>query len=203
MKLRGEIYSPFLVLFFSTIFGLFECFPAWSDSMTFVLAGNGGNCNGCEWVAAQGDITDETPTAFQNFIAENGTPYLIVLNSPGGNLVAGIQLGQMIRDTGATTEIGETVPETDQGLEKWRKILPGICASACAYSFIGGVERFVDREGKLGVHQFYSTDDSSIDSKTVQSLVGLTLLHTLRMGVDPRVIVAASVLSQTVATDFP
>ena len=160
--------------------------------MTFTLVGNGGNCGGCEWVAAQGDITEDTPNAFQAYVVEHGNPYIVTLNSPGGNLVAGIKLGELIRVAGATTSIGETVSMSGKGLEQWAETIPGICASACVFAFIGGVERWVGTGNKLGVHQFYSTDDASVDSEIVQALVGLTLLHTLRMGIDPRVIVAAS-----------
>ncbi len=165
--------------------------PATSEPMTFYLAGNGGNCVGCEWVAAQGEITSDTPEVFQRFVEEHGSPYHLVLHSPGGSLLAGIRLGELIRETGATTMIGETV---SMGAEygNAKETVPGVCASACAFAFMGGQERYVDDLDQLGVHQFYSADDTAVDSEIVQALVGYSLIHTLRMGIDAGVIVAAS-----------
>lgn len=57
---------------------------------------------------------------------------------------------------------------------------------------MGGAERWVSEGSQLGVHQFYSPDESAINSQAVQAIVGLTLIHSLRMGVDAGVIVAAS-----------
>lgn len=37
---------------------------AMSEPMTFHLAGNGANCVGCEWIAAQDEIMPETPELF-------------------------------------------------------------------------------------------------------------------------------------------
>ncbi len=159
--------------------------------MTFFLASNGGNCVGCEWVAAQGEITPDTPEVFRQFIELSGSPYRLVFHSPGGNLIAGIQLGEMIRQTGATTMIGETVRMEAQYGES-ETTIPGVCASACTFAFIGGTERFVSDDDRLGVHQFYSSDDATMDSEVVQALVGFSLIHTLQMGVDAGVIVAAS-----------
>jgi hypothetical protein len=162
-----------------------------SEPMTFYLAGNGGNCVGCEWVAAQGEIMPETPELFQLYVKENGQPHHIVFNSPGGNLLAGIRLGQLIREAGATTLIGETLlMGAEYGNAK--TTVPGECASACVFAFMGGEERFVGELDRLGVHQFYSTSEQVVDSEVVQALVGYSLIHTLRMGIDAGVIVAAS-----------
>ena len=162
-----------------------------SQEMTFVSSATGGNCNNCIWVAAQGDITSNTPAAFQRYIEQHGKPHLIIFNSAGGSLVAGIDLGRLIRASGATTAIGET--RSLQGdLSHFSETHPGICASACAFAFMGGVERWVGDNNRLGVHQFYSATPGDIQSDTVQKLVGLTLIHAIQMGIDPAVIVAAS-----------
>ncbi len=159
--------------------------------MRFWGASNGGNCAGCGWVAAEGEITPETPSAFQEFIAEHGEPYLVHLHSPGGNLIAGIELGRLIREHGANTSIAKTVPMTEKGLSHWEKSEPGICASACAFAFMGGVDRYA-RPNELGVHQFYSSSDESNDQEMVQKLAGLSLFHVMQMGIDPRVMLPTS-----------
>ena len=159
--------------------------------MTFSLAGNGGNCNGCEWVAAQGEITADTPARFRKYLENHGEVYLVVFHSEGGDLAAAIELGRLIRESGATTSVGQTLSFTGD-ISNNEETVPGVCASACVFAFMGGVERWVSPEDSLGVHQFYSTSNEDIESETVQKIVGLTLLHTLQMGVDPYVILAAS-----------
>src|SRR6267142_1312410 len=62
----------------------------------------------------------------------------IWLNSPGGNLFAGMRLGRVIRKHGASTHI------IDYGT-----LLPGECYSACSLAFLGGVFRFNDNGGPL------------------------------------------------------
>lgn len=66
----------------------------------------------------------------------------IVLASPGGSVWAGLSMAGIIFDK----DLRVYVPPT------------GLCASACSYMFFGGAERLSD--GKLGVHQFASSDES-------------------------------------------
>jgi hypothetical protein len=64
------------------------------------------------------------------------------LNSPGGNLFAGMQLGRIIRKHGASTHI-----------VNYRTLLPGECYSACSLAFLGGVYRFANNGARYGVHR--------------------------------------------------
>src|SRR5262245_29122081 len=72
-----------------------------ADAMTFRLGWNGGVCDeGCQWVAAVGEITSATPKEFARFVAtlDPGlVGYTIYFNSTGGDLTAGMRLGEMIR----------------------------------------------------------------------------------------------------------
>ncbi|MEQ9326190.1 MAG: hypothetical protein RJQ21_02715 [Rhodospirillales bacterium] len=179
----------FSIFFF--IVGFFASGVAFSQEMTFVQSGNGGNCNGCAWVAAQGEITSDTPDIFRKYINEYGRPYLIVFDSPGGSLLSGIELGRLIRETGATTSIGRTVSLSGD-LAHLEEIEPGVCVSACAFAFMGGVERWVGNEDSFGVHRFRVTANKSVDSEIVQRLVGISLLYVVEMGVDPAVVILAS-----------
>ena len=43
-----------------------------AEEMTFTLSGNGGNCVGCEWVAAEGEITPKTPDKFRQYLSDSG-----------------------------------------------------------------------------------------------------------------------------------
>ena len=66
----------------------------------------------------------------------------IVLASPGGSVWASLSMAGIIFD------------------KKLRAFVPkdAVCASACSYMFFGGNERL--SEGKLGVHQFASSDQT-------------------------------------------
>jgi hypothetical protein len=93
--------------------------------MTFRDAGNGGNCNSCEWLVGDGEITADTPRDFERFMADKGYSSLLYLNSPGGNLGAGIELGQEIRAHGLSTAVAVSV-SNGSGWEE--RTVRGLCA---------------------------------------------------------------------------
>jgi hypothetical protein len=168
--------------------------------MTFHLRSNGGNYAGAEWIAAEGRIVDETADDLENYIRsfghiENPGGWCVRLNSPGGSLSGGIRLGELIRKLKLGTEIGGT--ETDG--DHWKRV-PGICASACAFAFLGGISRDAS-EGELGVHQFYheiSLKDpsakvfDSLDMSQHQFVSAMLIDYAFRMGVDPRIVSLAA-----------
>ncbi len=167
-----------------------------SMAMTFREEGNGGNCNGCDWFAADGEITQDTPKAFEQFVKDKNYKVIVYFNSPGGNLMAGIKLGELIRAKGLDTSIGATMPN---GFG-FTKIVQGRCTSACAYAFLGGVTRSA-KANEIGVHQFYneatlkSPSDKlfdSVDLSAEQLISALVIDYVFRMGVDPRVVSVAS-----------
>jgi hypothetical protein len=149
---------------------------------------------------AVGIITDATPTEFAQFAKkkEPGTP--IEFTSPGGNLLAALKLGEMIRNLGYDTSLGE------------------FCASACAYAIMGGVKRHIAEKElnqdsnydnrfagpsgtKLGIHQFYRSEAlsepqakafSAIDKSADQMIMGVLLEYALRMGIDTHLVSVAS-----------
>ena len=60
----------------------------------------------------------------------------VFLKSEGGSLLEGIALGKVIRNLGFDTTIGY--------LDNYRNSqYSGMCASACAYTFAGGVARYI------------------------------------------------------------
>jgi hypothetical protein len=77
---------------------------------------------------AVGTITNATPAAFAEFAKNNPPNSTIEFTSPGGDLKAALKLGQMIRAGGYNTSLGE------------------VCASACTYSMLGGVKRYVAQQ---------------------------------------------------------
>ena len=72
---------------------------AFDRPMTFSEATSKGNSGVSFWVAATGQIGPETPAKFREFLDTNGIAGgQLVLHSPSGNLAAGLELGQTIRD---------------------------------------------------------------------------------------------------------
>jgi hypothetical protein len=158
---------------------------AQADEMTFHIASSGGNCSTCVWVAADGEITSKTPNDFQNFVAEHGPVRNLVINSPGGDLMAGVELGRMFRQQGVNTIVGRTVTGS------YSEIGEGFCFSACSYAFFGGADRHVNTGG-IGVHQFRAGDLEEVSSSETQTIVGVLIDYLTVMGVSPEALVAAN-----------
>ncbi|MFZ3018509.1 MAG: hypothetical protein WA056_08655 [Gallionella sp.] len=79
----------------------------------------------------------KSPNAFHH----GGAPLVPVhLNSPGGDIVAAMKMGEIIRQTGAST---------------WVVGPRAICASACILVLAGGVDRLLFGDAKLGLHRPY------------------------------------------------
>jgi hypothetical protein len=168
--------------------------------MSFRWASSGG-ADGESWIAAEGEIVIGTPEAFLQFLAEgvfgNGRVE-VTLDSPGGDLEAGLALGRLIRKQGFGTYVAHTNPGNDD--TSITDYGPGQCLSACSYAFLGGMWRHAENQ-TIGVHQFYypvavdnpdrnlfSGRDLSLDQKTEAKLVN----YIVAMGVDARFLAAAS-----------
>ena len=172
--------------------------------MTFRYAGNGGSCHECEWIAADGEITADTPTLLKSLLGPTGNIYHIYLNSPGGSLMAGLELGRILRSKHAYVHVGRSSKYRQGDFEE---ITPGICASACSYAFLGG-ERREAAENQIGVHRFSlglsNSADQSIKLKDdfspgavlllplVQASSALLIDYAMSMGVDPQFVSIAS-----------
>ena len=149
-----------------------------ASDMSFKAVTTGGNCLTCTFVRADGVITSDTPKLFIEFLEKSELPKEsgidIHLNSPGGNLEAGVMLGLIFRELGVSTIVSKSlIKEKYKGFEIHQidNSFDGkdaICASACSFAFAGGVERYADpnvdpvfvgfqKIGRIGVHQFYDS----------------------------------------------
>jgi hypothetical protein len=80
----------------------------------------------------------------------------IILRSPGGSVVAGIQIGEFIRQKGfSSLAVGRS------------------CASACALAWLGGTPRFMAPEAQVGFHAAY--DLSGQEKGEANALIGAYL----------------------------
>jgi hypothetical protein len=184
------------------------CLAARSAPMTFRLAGNGGNCAGCQWIAADGEITSKTPDVFRKELdglrGDLGEILIVHLNSQGGDLFAGVELGKLFRANHLVVSVSRTVKSKTSPFDDSEE---GVCLSACSYAFIGGETRYAEPR-EIGIHQFSSSLSNSgrrivkirkergreirVILSTTQSATAYLFDYVTSMGVDPRFLALAS-----------
>lgn len=140
------------------------------------------DCPAQTCVVASGEIVPGSVGEFSRLL--KSTPVapgtLVVFNSPGGDLAAGLKLGVLIRRAGLDTR----VQAIDARTQAW---LPGAqCASACAYAFLGGAARTVPRDASYGVHQFRAASGVNISLARGQQLTAAILDYLDAVQVSPR-----------------
>lgn len=145
--------------------------------------------HGAVFIYAEGEITEGSAEKFADFVKDEGIGHArVFFNSPGGSLLEGIKLGRFIRALGYDTEVGTYSPDHISSADS-----QAICASACAYSFAGGVNRFLDdSSGKLGLHQFYSSNENVFSDEIVQQISGLLVAYLDEMGIDAKAFTIAT-----------
>jgi len=138
-----------------------------------------------------GTITERTPADFDAFtqkldrvlphgLAGSGTgQWAVVLDSPGGDVGASLVLGRDIRHSHWNTITGYPYPLAGT----WRT---ATCASACVYTFAGGVMRGVFTDNALGVHQFITTSPR-VTVAQVQYTTAMISAYLVEMGVSANV----------------
>ena len=92
--------------------------------------------DGERYVDAWGEIVVSDAEDFKAFLAKNNLPAgtEVWLYSGGGNVWAAQEMSKLIRSNGFDTAVN------------------GTCASACGDMFLGGNNRYLVGEGKLGYH---------------------------------------------------
>ncbi len=140
---------------------------------------------------ATGVIGARTPDDFRrvmsdpHLLAGRGTRVFFL--SPGGNLIAGLELGREIRKAGFTTVVG-----LPRGGKAFAPIERSVCASACTFAFLGGISRTVAPGSIYAVHRFFRgnykpgrnvlTDPTRI-TRIDQQLAGDLVAYIRAMGV--------------------
>jgi hypothetical protein len=105
----------------------------------------------------------------------------IVLNSRGGHLIAGMELGRIIRKRGATTSVGIS-DLSDPELFP----VKGECFSACSLAFLGGLYRYSIEGSSYGVHRVSrATGPESMDLDVGQIISADIGSYIREMGADP------------------
>ena len=115
------------------------------------------NQNFTRYIVLSGTIDSDAPRRLASILADPANHYAdVYMNSPGGNLLAGIEIGRQLRIAKARSYIGSGYLEktdTKNNLFSF-KVQSGNCYSACALAFLGGEYRWHSLKSKYGVHRF-------------------------------------------------
>lgn len=118
-----------------------------------------GTDGGPAIILVRGDLASGDDKTFAN-VALAHSSAVVLLNSNGGLLLPGLEIGRAIRLKGFTT----VVPEGFQ------------CASACALAWLAGTPRFLSPNGRVGFHAAYlESDGRRMQTSTGNALVGAYL----------------------------
>jgi hypothetical protein len=128
-----------------------------------------------------GEITPNTAADFLVFLqthpkARASTTGLI-LDSPGGSVMAALQFGTVLRQTGWNTLTG--LSYYVQNKDTAAQLHTTGCYSACVWAFAGGVNRVMYTDGTLGLHQFFGVNSDA----SAQQMNAYINLYLDRMGV--------------------
>ena len=125
-----------------------------------------------------GPISNETIAQLAAVVAVQSIKAATVyLNSPGGSLLAGIDLGKVIRRHGFDTNVGRKPIGNGSVIE-------GGCYSACVFAYLGGGYRYLNSKSEIGVHRFSTAAPAASDLDMAQIVSAAITNHLNAMGVD-------------------
>lgn len=141
-----------------------------SEMAFFVVRSSKATCEPLcpQWISAQGTITQKSPAKFARVLKSLKAQKLpIVIQSPGGNIEAAIEMGRMIRSAKLDVGIGHTIFEgcvtgDSQCVPKPRAdgVYYGLadddrayCFSACPLVLSSGINRIAGPTSFVGVHE--------------------------------------------------
>ena len=124
------------------------------------------------WVSVNGEIGDGFADTVIGRLRRDKAVGLLI-NSPGGSLYEARRLGRYLRANGLRVGVD------------------GLCTSACVDVLAGGIERYVTRDAKLGIHQSKVPKHLSSHEGGQLSVVAAAL-YLREMGVDDGIALAAA-----------
>ncbi len=113
---------------------------------------------------------------FETYLIEEGADYTdIQLNSPGGSVNDALSIGRRLRKDNANTRMDGN----------------DVCLSACPYILAAGVERQIDDDAQVGVHQHFFDVNTVLPAflavEDIQRGQGEVMNYLITMGIDPAV----------------
>ncbi|MDR3388230.1 MAG: hypothetical protein P4L92_14365 [Rudaea sp.] len=143
---------------------------------------------------AVGQIQRGSSTDLKNALTTLGEgTKSVFLNSPGGDFWEGIRMGVVLREMSVTTLTGGPVNVALDcpSNQKTVAATTTICASSCAYAFLGGSQRYLLNDRAYGVHQFYTMVGVSKETD-IQYAIANVGAYLRKMGVSANLIEIAS-----------
>jgi hypothetical protein len=162
-------------------------------SVNFASNDCGANCP--QVIVADGVIETDTPQAFIDFAKQASQTQrlrrVIFMNSPGGNVVASMELGDAFRKLRAAVVVaGFASVGTRSGP------VSGQCLSACVYALMGAAQRVAPPESRLGLHRMsLPAPGESGGGLADRRLVAILAQYAARMGVSPALVWRAESLT--------
>jgi hypothetical protein len=153
-------------------------------------------------VVADGVIEPDTPEAFVDFARQaaqsNNLKSVLLINSPGGNVVASMELGVKLRELGMSAIVaGYGYDGAKSGPTA------GECVSACVYTLMGAVRRVAPEQSRVALHRM-SVAQAEVSTRSHEGgvtrrfadkrLVDIVAKYAQQMGVSPEVVRQAEVL---------
>ena len=151
-------------------------------------------------IVADGVIEAETPQTFVNFLKSGSSDSrlrrIVFFNSRGGNVVASMVFGHILRGLRIAGVVGRFEAAGDPGP------YVGKCLSACVYALMGAVRRVAPPGSEVGLHRMSiieSERSGLFGSHVTRSFADPPMVAVLgryarRMGVDPALVRTAESL---------
>jgi hypothetical protein len=151
-------------------------------------------------IIADGLIETGTPLAFVDFLRAESSDadlrHIVYLNSRGGNVVASMDFGRILRELRMAAVVGRF---EDDGAGYY----VGECVSACVYAMMGAVKRVAPPGSEVALHRMSVVETESglsgdatrvARSYADPPMVGVLKRYAQRMGVSPALVGAAESL---------
>jgi hypothetical protein len=199
-KMRTGVIVVVLALIGAALLACADAALAQGSPMSFRLAKLEGRSCGArcpQVIVAEGVIEEDTPEEFVAFLRSaagmSDLRDVVVLNSPGGRVVASMRLGAALRKLRAAVIVARFGDGDSLDLP-----VAGQCMSACVYAMMGGVKRIVPPESRLGIHRMSTQENSTLPGRQFapagpttyasQDMVSALASYAAQMGVNPAVI---------------
>ncbi len=137
-----------------------------------------------EWALyLSGDIDAKAGERLEDYILHNKVPARswAILNSPGGSVVGGMELGRVIRKYQLRTDVAARKANSSSTFD----YDVGACYSSCTLAYVGGYFRFLHTGSHFGIHRFAFTSPQANGTDLAQVTSALIVEYLRSMDIDP------------------
>ncbi|XRD81860.1 hypothetical protein ISN76_16710 [Dyella halodurans] len=141
-----------------------------------------------------GSIDADAPRRFEGMMKSRKIPpgSDIYLNSPGGDLNAGLALGRLFRSGSMVTHLGAPRKKLRSGAGP----RDSLCVGACTYAYFGGLYRWaVTGNDRIGLNTFNTASTKSGEAGTPPQVPGEVASYLKEMGIDQDALMQAPMTS--------